>query len=261
MTLEAEPNTSSLITPEQIFVAYAEMKANRDSYHKTKAYYRNKWRLISALFEIRIEKNHLEPIPESRLLSGLATHWWSASYFSPLSTPYIGRHEEPDRSIAAAHHDSLARKAASMRLEYRQMGGELIRERFPEILEKRIAISRLHELGLPLKAPNVTQECIESLEANWDDKEELVSDPLPDNVCRERMDELKLAEEIRARSEALLAADVAAVRKLALKLGMASEEGINRVIYEMNLAEFLKLSSRHPKVSRIHFNPALNEHP
>jgi len=273
MTKKTESNTPSLITPEQIFIAYAEMRANRDSYPKTKAYYFKRWRLICALFEIRIVEDTLEPIPESELLKGLAFQWWDAAYFSPLSTPYIGRHEEPDRSIAAAHHDSLARKAASMRSEYRQMGGELIRERFPEAQEKRVAISRLHELGLPLKAPNATQECIEYMEAHWDDEEEMTEPSGPDNVSEERMDELKLAEEVRARAKAAPPVDVAAVRELALEQGiaavreqalqqgMASEEEIDRVIYEMNLAEFLKLSSDHPNVSRIHFKPALKKQP
>jgi hypothetical protein len=261
MTEETEANRSSLITPEQIFVAYAEMKANRDAYPKTKAYYQNRWRLICALFEIRIEKNHLEPISESYLLKGLASHWSSAAYFSPLNTPYIGQHEEPDRSIAAAHYDSLARKAASMRLEYRQMGGELIRERFPEILEKRIAISRLHELGLPAKKPNATEECLKAWDRNFEDEEgvekETVSNSLTDNISQERMDELKRAEEVRARAEASLAREVAEFRKLALDQGVASEEEIDGVIYDMALSEFLKLSASHPRVSRTHFNPAL----
>ncbi len=261
MTRASESNGSSLITPEQIFIAYAEMKANRDSYPKIKTYYRKRWQLISTLFEIRVEENDLEPIPESYLLKGLASHWWSASNFSPLSTPYIGRHEEPDRSIAAAHYDSLARKAASMRSEYRQMGGELIRERFPEILEKRIAISRLQELGLPTKKPNATEECLKAWDRNFEDEEgvekETGSNSLTDNISQERMDELKRAEEIRARAEASLAREVAEVRKLALEQGVASEEEIDGVIYDMALSEFLKLSASHPRVSRTHFNPAL----
>jgi hypothetical protein len=262
MIQEDESNSSSLITTEQIFIAYAEMKANSspDAFSKIRAYYRKRWRLISTLFEIRVEENHLEPIPESYLLKGLASHWWSASHFSPLNTPYIGRHEEPDRSIAASHYDSLARKAASMRSEYRQMGGELIRKRFPEILGKRIAISRLQELGLPAKKPNATEECLKAWDRNFEEEEgveETVSHPLPDNLSRERMDELKRAEEVRARAEASLAREVAKVRKLALEQGVASEEEIDGVIYNMALSDFLKLSASYPRVSRTHFNPAL----
>jgi hypothetical protein len=181
MSKPSELNLTALITPEQIFVAYAKMKASRNSYPKTKAYHTKRWRLICDLFEIRVQEDTLEPMPESELLKGLAPSWWSAAYFSLLSTPYIGRHEEPDRSIEEAHHNSLARKAADMRSEYRQMGGELIRARFPEILEKRVLISRLHELGLPLKAPNVTEECIECWERNFEDEEEMAEPSASDN--------------------------------------------------------------------------------
>ena len=66
-----------------------------------------------------------------------------------------------------------------------------------------------------------------------------------------------LSEEILARANAALAIDVAAVRKLALEQGLATEETIDQVIYDMSVPEFLKLANGYPKVSRTHFNPAL----
>lgn len=59
-------------------------------------------------------------------------------------------------------------------------------------------------------------------------------------------------------AESELRVSIAAVRERALVQGIASEEEIDGVIYEMNLAEFLKLSSDHPRVSRVHFKPTLN---
>ena len=258
MTQEPAPTSSSLITPKQIFVAYAEMKGTRNSFPKTKEYYEKRWRLISSLFEIRIQFDRIELLRESELLNGLTSEWLRSAHYYPLSTPHIGRHPEPDFSIAAAHKGSLARKAAAIRSEYEEMGGELMEALFPEIKEKRVSTTRLHELGLPLKAPNATEECLQSLEESFGNEEDDAATESPrDNVSREQMDELKLAEEIRARADAVLAIDVAAVRKLAVAQGLGTEESIDQRIYEMTVSEFLKLASGYPKVSRVHFNPAL----
>lgn len=248
----------SHITPEQIFVAYAEMRRTREAFPKTKGYHEKRWRLITGLFEIPLRKDGLGLFHASELLDGLASRWWDCSYYNPLSTPYVGRHPEPDFSIASAHKGSLARKAAAMRSEYEQMGAELLVELFPEIKEKHVSASRLHQLGLPLKAPNENTECLEWFEENHDKEEEgAVTDSQEDNIPKALMDELKLAEEARARAEAALALDVAAVRKLALEQELATECEIDRVIYEMGVPDFLKLASAYPRVSRVHFNPDL----
>jgi hypothetical protein len=256
--LDPIPSSESLITPEQIFIAYAEMKDSRESFPKTKEYYEKRWRLISDLFEIGTRTERMAMFHESALLNGLASYWLSSSNYNPLGTPYLGRHPEPDFSIAASHKDSLARKAAALRSEYRQMGGELIIALFPEIKERHVSIGRLHELGLPFKAPNENEECLEHFEQSFlNEEEDAPVESISDNVSREQMDKLKLAEEVLARANAALAIDVAAVRKLALEQGLATEESIDKTIYEMAIPEFLKLASGYPKVSRIHFNPAL----
>ncbi len=252
------PSSESLITPEQIFIAYAEMKDSRESFPKTKEYYEQRWRLISDLFEIGTRIERMALFHECDFLDALASYWARSSNYNPLGTIYLGRHPEPDFSITAAHKDSLARKSAALRSEYRQMGGELMMTLFPEIKKKHVSIGRLHELGLPLKAPNENEECMEYFEQSFlNDEEDDPVESISDNVSREQMDKLKLAEEVLARANAALAIDVAAVRKLALEQGLATEESIDQTIYEMAIPEFLKLASGYPKVSRIHFNPAL----
>ena len=252
------PSSESLITPEQIFIAYAEMWSTRESFPKTKEYYEKRWRLISDLFEIGTRIESMAMFHESDFLDGLASHWLRSSNYNPLGTIYLGRHPEPDFSITAAHKDSLARKAAALRSEYRQMGGELMIALFPEIKERRVSIGRLHELGLPLKAPNENEECMEHFEQSFLNDEEDVPDESPkDNVSKEHMDKIKLAEEKLARANAALAIDVAAVRKIALEQGLATDEAIDELLYDMAISDFLKLASGYPKVSRIHFNPAL----
>ena len=258
MTQTSESKPASLITPKQIFVAYAEMQGTRDSFPKTKGYYEKRWRLISSLFEIHDEMEVIALTAQSPLLNGLSTRWVGSANYYPLSTPLIGRHPEPDFSIAAAHKGSLARKAVSMRSEYEEMGGELILALFPQIKERNVSTGRLLELGLPLKAPNPDVECLEYIEQNIDKDDEEIIDKSPcDNVPKRLVDELKRSEEVRARAEAALAIDVAAVRRLALEQGIASEEQIDRALYEMALPEFLKLAGDYPKVSRTHFNPDL----
>jgi hypothetical protein len=252
------PSSETLITPEQIFIAYAGMKDTRHSLPKTKEYHEKRWRLTSELFEIRTQIDGMVLFYECALLDGLASCWASASFYDPLPSPHLGRHPEPDFSIAASHRDSLARKAAAMRSEYRQMGGELILALFPQIKERHVSTGRLHELGLPLKAPNEAEECMEDFEQIFLDKEDDAPvESISDNVSREQMDKYMLAEEKLARANAALAIDVAAVRKLALEQGLATDETIDQVIYEMAVPEFLKLASGYPKVSRTHFNPAL----
>jgi len=252
------PSSESLITPEQIFIAYAEMWSTRESFPKTKEYYEKRWRLICNLFEIGTRIERMAMFHECDFLDSLASRWLRSSNYNPLGTIYLGRHPEPDFSITAAHKDSLARKAAALRSEYRQMGGELMIALFPEIKERHVSIGRLHELGLPLKAPNEAEECMEDFEQIFFSDEEDADDESPeDNVSREHMDKIKLAEEKLARANAALAIDVAAVRKLALEQQLATEETIDQVLYDMAISDFLKLANGYPKVSRTHFNPAL----
>ena len=112
-----DPITSAdaLITPEQIFIAYAEMKDTRESFPKTKEYYEKRWRLIGDLFEIGTRIERMAMFQECYLLDGLASYWAASSNYNPLGTIYLGRHPEPGFSITTAHKDSLARKAAALR--------------------------------------------------------------------------------------------------------------------------------------------------
>lgn len=175
----------------------------------------------------------------------------------PVTAPILGQWPALDREIEARHEGVIVRHAAALRSEYDKMGGELIESLFPGIEKKSVAVSRLYELGLPKKAPDPNKECWEWLDEHWDEKE-LASDAsdekTEDDISPVRMDELKLSEEETLRQVSLTEYQMDQIRLRVIGMGLATDDTVDSVIYEMPVALYLELAGDFPKVSRVHFS-------
>ena len=261
MNQEAEPK-GFFITQVQIFVAYAKKKDAEGAYPRTQEYHEKKWRLISGLFGIP-EDLGLEKVapdtPGKAMLGGLLSCRSAASSLRPVTPPLLGQWPALDREIERRHEGAIMRHTVALRAEYNTMGGELIESLFPGIEKKSVSFSRLFDLGLPQKAPDQCEDFWDWMEENKDVEEfDKPSPPLPkDDMTLKQMDELKLSEENHLRTERRIADEMDQIRRRVIELGIATQENVDEIIYEMPVAQYLDLAADFPKISRVHFNPAL----
>jgi hypothetical protein len=260
MTQESEPK-GFFITPVQIFIAYAEKRENEEALPRTQGYYEKRWRLIAGLFDIPFDLGTDDGLHKEggfRLLDALLNCRTRASRMVPY--PILEKGEWPilDKEIYVSHQRSLSKKEEAIRYEYEQMGGELFEDIFPRIGEKHVSVSRLFELGLPLAPPDSQQEQCDWINEHWDDEEfDKPSPPIPkDDMTPKQMDELKLSEENNLKTERRIADEMDQIRRRVIELGIATQENVDEIIYEMPVAQYLDLAADFQKISRVHFNPA-----
>jgi hypothetical protein len=265
MTQESEPK-GFFITPVQIFIAYAKKKDAEDAYPRTQEYHEKKWRLISGLFGIP-EDLGLEKVapdtPGKAMLGGLLSCRSAASSLRPVTPPLLGQWPSLDREIEKRHEGVIMRHAVALRSEYDTMGGELMVSLFPGIEKKHVSFSRLFELRLPQKAPDQCEDCWDWIDEHKDDEAfDKPSPPIPkDDMTPKQIDQLKLSEENHLRIERRIADEMDQIRLRVIEQGYATQENVDEIIYEMPVAQYLDLAADFPKISRVHFNPALKSQP
>jgi hypothetical protein len=99
----------------------------------------------------------------------------------------------------------------------------------------------------------------EWLDEHWDDLEvEEANQVVPkDDVTPREMDKLKLSEEHHLRTERRIAHEMGQIRLRVMDQGLATQENVDQIIYDMPVAQYLDLAGDFPKISRVHFHPAL----
>lgn len=249
------------ITPVQAFLAFASYKATQEALPKTQGYHEKRWRLISGLFGIPFDLGEEKTGPSHGPLGLLLDimRLQRRTYGLVPKSHDKGGGEPIVKNVIEAHRSSLRRKEEALSHEYSQMGGELLEAMYPIISEKNVSASRLHELGLPAEAPNPRQEEAEWLDEHWDDLEvEEANQVVPkDDVTPREMDKLKLSEEHHLRTERRIAHEMGQIRLRVMDQGLATQENVDQIIYDMPVAQYLDLAGDFPKISRVHFNPAL----
>ena len=247
------PPTEPFITPKQVFIAYSKCRNSQNALPRTKAFYEARWLLIAERIGLSMDEllqDTFHDQPGATLLQGLVRQRASCDRYEVVGRPYIGQHPALDTSIERAHLRSLMKKSLSLRSEYDEMGGELFDQLFPEIRNKKITWQQLISLGLPVKPPNQTDECFEFMVSDEEEPSEFPKKWRPDEIADMKRQEREEAEAKIAHDQLL-----DQVRTRAIEQGLGSKEEINQVIHDMPVAEFLKLVSDLPPLTRGDFRP------
>jgi hypothetical protein len=265
MNQQTEPK-GFFMTPLQIFVAYAEKRANEEALPKTQGYYEKRWRLIAGLFGIPFDLGSDHGLYKEgafRLLEALLDCRRRATRLVP--DPIMERGQWPilDQENYFAYQRSLSKKEKAIQHEYDQMGGDLFEAIFPVIGEKHVSMSRLFELGLPPNPPDPQQEECDWIQEHWDDVglEEPTAEKAKDEISQKEIDFLKLAEEEHLRAERKISNQMNQIRLQVMGLGLATIENVDEVIYNMPVKQYLDLAGDFPKLSRVHFQPTCPPRP
>ena len=253
MTTPGDP----YLSPADLFVSYARMKGTQKALPETKAYYEKQWRLMAGLFGVfhkKAEKRICEMWKELNMLEDLVEHRNRAESFD------IRDDVKFLSEVMVRQREEIRRSGMALLASYEAMGGSLFVKIFPEIEGVKVLGSRLQELGLPLLPPDAAEEMkrhLDEIQARVED-EEPKPDALPkpqDDVIPARMNAIKISEELEGREENLLERDVELIRQLAIEQGIATQETVNAVIYDMPVKPFLALTKGFPNISRVHFAP------
>ena len=253
MTTPGDP----YLSPADLFVSYARMKGTQKALPETKAYYEKQWRLMAGLFGVfhkKAEKRICEMWKELNMLEDLVEHRNRAESFD------IRDDVKFLSEVMVRQREEIRRSGMALLASYEAMGGSLFEKIFPEIDGVRVLGSRLQELGLPLLPPDTAEEMKRHLDeiaaSIKEEKPAHAALPKPqDDITLPRMNAIKISEELQAREEIALERDVELIRQLAIERGIAKQETVDAVIYDMPVKPFLTLTKGFPNISRVHFAP------